>query len=432
MSFKRELNNFLKNLEALELFVETQSKLIKPLKKGKSLSEKDLDGSIAVLETMSEIFAEYSKQQEDDVEIKNIKPSNQHVENLENLGVSFTQNEDGQLQIEFTDNRFAEKFHEAIQLGDLTHRQIELVYRNSLISLMMYFENLVSGIIKMRLKLFPDSFNPHDKTIKYSELIEFESLSDALEFLIDNEVVKIMYGGFKDWLLYLKKSGVQTNKMDSLTEAINEAHNRRNLFVHNDGIINSIYLKKVHTEYTVGLEKGKSIKITNDYIKDVIEKVKKYGAILLLNAWRAYQGSEKEERLESCERLAYSIMKKGEWDLAKAIYEFIYEELNTYGDKTRTQINIWLCKKELGYFKNVQEEIESYDVSGLQTQYHLCIASILEQNDKFFEMLDKEPNSLEEEYLKDWPVLGYVRTDERMKRYLKTSMANDDVKVEIV
>ncbi|QOK28050.1 hypothetical protein IIE26_05105 [Cytobacillus oceanisediminis] len=428
MSFNRELNNFLKNLEALEIFIETQTKVINPLDKEGLIGEKEIDGTITVLETISDMISKIKGKKENAGEkLDIIQPDNPKVEVLESIGVSLTQNENGSIQLSFSDKNLADTFNKAVKWSDLTNRQTELVYRNSLISLMMYFENLISGIIKRRLKLFPDSFNPNDKTIKYSELLEFENLSDALEYLIDNEVVKIMYGGFKDWIAYIKKSGVELKKVEFLSEAINEAHNRRNLFVHNDGIVNNIYLKKVSKEFIDGLEKGKPINITNEYIIKAIDNVKKYGTLLLFEAWKTYQGSEKDKRLDYCEKLAYEFLIGEKWDLAKVLYEFIYDEISSYGDKTRAQINIWLCQKQLGDFDAIKAEIEKFDASALQTKYHLCISSILEENDKFYELLDKEPYAISEESLKEWPVLSYVRNDERMQKYLNKNNTENEI-----
>lgn len=429
MSFQNMLNNFLKNLEALDLFIEAQDNLIKnPEKKETTFkNQEEIKTTIKIFEKMIDLL----ENKDDDVKQFEFLLENVNKE-VETLGVEFSRNEKygdetDRIKIGFTNENIAKSFTEVIRLGDLTKRQKELVYRTSLTNVMIYFENLISGIIKQRLKSYPNSFNPNDKTIKYSELIEFDSFADALDHLIDNEVVSIMYGGFKSWVTYLNKSGVKTKIVDNFTEEINEAHNRRNLFVHNDGIINSIYLNKVNAKFTDGLEKGKTIHISEEYIKRVIEIVKKYGTLLLLESWKTFNATERDQRLDVCEDLAYESLKSEHWDFAKDIYKFINEETDNYGTKIRAQINLWLCEKQLGNYDTIKEDIKAFDLSGLKTYFHLCVSSLLEDNDKFFELLELEPHELVEDQLREWPILSFVRNDKRMEKYLSIDINKSEV-----
>ncbi|MFI8493312.1 hypothetical protein ACIGC1_10435 [Peribacillus butanolivorans] len=413
MVFKKTLNNFLKNLEALDLFLEAQSDLINHNEKTSFRLEKK-ENTLEALTSIKQVLELASNEnKQDEISSKvNIK------EQLLELGVEITE-EDGRTTIGFKDREFAENFQRVLNIGDLTQRQIEMVYRNSLTSLMIYFENLVSNIIKQRLQLFPNSFNPNEKSIKYGDLIQFENLSDALDHLIDNEVIGIMYGGFKSWVTYLNKAGVKTKKVDILLEEINEAYNRRNLFVHNDGVINNVYLNKVNSKFTKGLSKGAPIHITEMYLKGAIEAVKKYGVLLLLESWNSFGGeNESEERKQYVEEIAYEALKKGQWEFAKHLYEFIFDDTEQFGTKTTCQINIWLCEKMVGKYDDIKDDIISCDVSGLKTQYKLCLLALLEENDTFFKLLEKEPDSLNKRELAEWPILASIRKDKRTEDFL--------------
>ncbi|MFJ7681644.1 hypothetical protein [Peribacillus butanolivorans] len=411
MVFQKTLNNFLKNLEALDLFLEAQSDLI-----SNNVRIDRKENTLEALTSIKQILELALAKKEDkqgDISFKvNVK------EQLLEMGVEITE-QDGSTKIDFKDRETAESFKRVLNIGDLTSRQIEMVYRNSLTSLMIYFENLVSNIIKQRLQLFPHSFNPNEKSIKYGDLIQFENLSDALDHLIDNEVIGIMYGGFKSWVTYLNKAGVKTKKVDIFLEEINEAYNRRNLFVHNDGVINNVYLNKVNAKFTKGLSKGAPIHITDMYLKGAIDAVKKYGVLLLLESWKSFGGElESEERIHYVESLAYEALKKGQWEFAKHLYEFIVDDTEQFGTKTSCQINIWLCEKMVGKYEDIKDDIISCDVSGLKTHYKLCILALLEENDTFFKLLEKEPDALNKREFTEWPILASIRKDNRTEEFL--------------
>lgn len=420
LSFKTIFNNFLQNLEALEIIIDVQNEMIdshirKEIQSGIDENTNEVTNILEQVLNLARSSDESEKNGNNVLEEVN--------EKYNKLGVLFSKVEDKEnskrtIGVEFDNSEIASSFEKVIKRGDLSVRQKEMLNRNSLTSLMIYFEDLVSGIIKERLKLHPNAFNPNDKSIKYSELIEFESFKDALDHLIEIEVMGIMHGGFKSWISYLNRAGVNTKNIDIFTEEINEAHNRRNLFVHNNGIINNVYLKKVDDKFTSDLIKGSTIHITEEYLKKSLRIVRIYGSVLILESWKLLKESEKDSRLCLVDKIGYEALVGENWVFAKYLYEFVFKETDQYGNKISSQINIWFCEKKLGKFEEIKSEIKSYDVSGLKSYYELCILAILEEHDRFFELLEREPKSIEKQYLREWPILELVRKDDRIEKFL--------------
>ncbi|MFB7159562.1 hypothetical protein [Lysinibacillus sp. NPDC056232] len=414
-----EFHNFIQNLKALELFIKVQDELMNINFRSRGIKNNDFTQAAA--ELLSDVLQLSKNFSEGNFDIQIINETN---EKFADKGVNIfarevEDKETREVAFKITNSQMEREIGEIMRIVDLITRQKELLYRNSLTSLMIYFENLISNIIKMRLFKFPNAFNPNEKSIKYRDLMDFESLDEALEHLIEIEVIDIMYGGFKSWISYLNKAGVNTKKIDLFTEVINEAYSRRNLFVHNDGVINNVYLNKVSKEYSQKVTKGQRLSISEDYLNKAVHNVKIFGVILLLEAWKVFNKDGEDDANDYIFKQAFESMQEQDWEFAKFIYEFLLAEADTHADKIITQMNIWLCEKELGNFEEIKKSIRNCDVSGLQTYFQLVKLSLLENSDEFFRILDRDPDSLDIEELREWPILKYMREDSRMKKYLQ-------------
>ncbi|MEB7455120.1 hypothetical protein [Lysinibacillus sphaericus] len=406
MNLNRQLHNFMQNLKALELFNKAQREIKNDTG---SIDLDDLDTAIEVLSHFTE--KDISQEKVDDLN-----------EKYESSGFTFelTEDDNNKKEVSFriANEETAKRFNEVVQFGDITYRKEELVNRNSLTSLMTFFENLVAGIIRLRLTLHPDSFNPKEKSIKYSDLLDFESIEEALEHLIEQEVMEIMYGGLKSWITYFNKAGINTKRVNALLEEVNEASLRRNLVVHNDGIVNKVYLSKVDSKLIEeGISKGTRLKISKEYLESKIMIIKIYGTIILLESWKKLDKLNFKEAY--VDKLAYDAMRNFEWEFAKYIYEFLFDNVDSYAYKKALQFNIWLCEKELGNFESIKEDIEKCDVGGLKTHYQLCRLSLLDRKEDFYDLLDTDPNCITKDKFMEWPILKYIRDGSRYEEFIK-------------
>src|SRR5690606_32768666 len=117
---------------------------------------------------------------------------------------------------------------------------------NCLISLVSTVEWFFSQILHYYYDKFPDSSGIKNKTLTLDDLKNFGSINDAEKFLIENKIEEILRGSIKDWFKILKddlKLGL--GYKDQYEDELVEIYQRRNLLVHNGGVVNAIYLSKV-------------------------------------------------------------------------------------------------------------------------------------------------------------------------------------------
>lgn len=293
---------------------------------------------------------------------------------------------------------------EAIQM------QNEILYSGSLMLLVTYFENTISKIFKADFQRHPQRMSLENKTVSYKILEVSKDIEDVKCHLIENEVTSIMYKSFSDWIEYFKKNmklnlKYVTEKKPILTEIIQ----RRNLIVHNEGIVNSVYLNLVLKNCRPNVKIGDILIVDRQYIYDAIGLVETAGMAIIIEAW-LNECPENEEEISKILAIIYDeylIFEK--WEIAKVLYEICLEckKLQT-SDELICKINKWQCYKWLGRFEEVEGEVRSLDTSACSPQYKLGVMALLDEYDKFFKYFEKQ-NEIDETHLKEWPLFRGVR-----------------------
>lgn len=100
----------------------------------------------------------------------------------------------------------------------------------------------------------------------YEELVKFSSISDVKDEMIENEVSSLLYKDLDNWDRYFEqKFKIELSKIVDWTK-FKERFYRRNIIVHNSGVINKIYRTK--TGYS---GKNKFVKVSLKYLIQSID-----------------------------------------------------------------------------------------------------------------------------------------------------------------
>src|SRR5690606_16202826 len=118
----------------------------------------------------------------------------------------------------------------------------DLLPKMALVSLVSLFDAYLSRLIKNMFLVKPELLNSSDKSLKFSDLVEFDSLEDARSSVIGMEIESILRESHTDQFKWLEeKIKIPLRDLDSWKVFI-EITERRNLFVHADGLVNKQYL----------------------------------------------------------------------------------------------------------------------------------------------------------------------------------------------
>ena len=330
------------------------------------------------------------------------KGINQFVDNLNSLR-EFIQVVDPILQNIVTDSP-----------RTTTSSHSEILYQNSLISLVSAGEWFLSQILHSQFDQYPNSAGIADKTLKLSDLQSFENMEDAQQHLIEQRVEDVLRGSFEEWIAFLKNQfKLEMGYIDKWQNKLVEIIQRRNLLVHNGGNINSIYRRKVAPELQLFTSNDAPLKlsVSEEYLTESINVFEKSFVLIAAELWKK-QKPENGSRCHVLNELAYKHLLSERWDIAESFSLFVKSDKQT-PEITRLTglINYWQSVKWQGRFEEVRKDVEREDLSAKQEIFRLSRFALLDDEDHFFQLLPQvlKNGGITVEDLHIWPLFRNMR-----------------------
>lgn len=296
----------------------------------------------------------------------------------------------------------------------------EQLYKNSLIGLLSTVEWFFSQILHFYYDKYPDAAGIKSKTLTLDDLKTFGSIKDAEEYLIESKIEEILRGSIKDWFKILKddiKLGV--GYKDKYEEELIEIYQRRNLLVHNGGIVNSIYLSKISDTYKEGLKIGDKIEVSKKYLENAIGKLELVFILIACELWKKLKDDD-DERAYILMNLGYKFLQDKNWDVSECANYFLCgDKKMPIASRTAAQLNVWLCKKESGKYDEIKKEVEGIDFSDKSLIFQVALAALKGDKDFFFEHLPQvlRTEELSPNDLFEFPILREMRETEEFEKF---------------
>jgi hypothetical protein len=305
-----------------------------------------------------------------------------------------------------------------------TFKHIELLYKNSLISLLSSVEWFFSEILHFYYDKYPESTGIQKKTLTLAELKSFGSVADAEKYLIDIKIEEILRGSFDSWLNLLKTElSLKLGYVTSIENELIEIYQRRNILVHNGGKVNSIYISKVHEALRKGVKLNDTIHIDKEYLDGAIRKLQKTFILIASELWKKLDKDDKK-RGDVLTDIIYDNLLKSRWDFCEGLCYFIINDSQLEPiDKLVAQLNYWLCKKRTGKYNDVKDEISKVHFADKKEIFQLALYALKDDKKSFFETLPiaLDSKQLNIERLEEFPIFQELRETEEYKKFKSTS-----------
>jgi hypothetical protein len=169
--------------------------------------------------------------------------------------------------------------------------------------------------------------------------VEIGTVGAAIERIIEKEVEAVMRRSHVDQIAWLEsKSNRPLHENLAVWPDFVELCERRNLLTHTGGVISSQYLAacREHKVELDGKSVGVRLKITPTYYRKAVETVLEFGCKLIQVVWRVLRPNEIELAERELNNLAYKLLTRKEYRLARDILRFGLVEMHKHGsDSTR-------------------------------------------------------------------------------------------------
>lgn len=305
-----------------------------------------------------------------------------------------------------------------------TKDHIDLLYKNSLVSALSSVEWFFSQLLHFYYDKHPESAGIQKKTLTLADLKAFGSIPDAEKHLIDTKIDEILRGNLESWITLLKSDlKLGLGYIDPMIDELIEIYQRRNLFVHNGGIVNSIYLSKVDKKFRKNISSGDKLIVDKEYLDQTICHLQKTFILIGAELWKKLS-PEDTTRSEILGDITYENLIHSRWNICEGLCYFsLKDSFADPVDKAIAQINYWLCKKELGNYSSIEKEINKANFSDKKEIFQLGLYALRGEIKDAINLLPilLETNQTNIERLEEFPILRELRKSDEYKTFKSES-----------
>lgn len=302
------------------------------------------------------------------------------------------------------------------------------VPRSFLVSLVSHYDAFLGGLIRSLFLARPDILSDSEKNITFSQLVGFGSVEDAREYIVEKEVETVLRDSHSkqfDWLE--SKFGLKLREGLSIWPQFIEVTERRNLFVHNRGIVSNQYLQ-VCRKHNVTFDKepqvGEELRVPPEYFSSAYETIFEIGVKLAHVLWRKVQPEDREAADNNLVEIGYDLLSEERFELARRILDFSATTLKKYSDEqtrlvfviNRAQAYRWCGDADMA-----RQILAKENWSTRSDDFQLAEAVLLEDFSRADQIVKRVgPNgSVKKRFYREWPLFREYRKSETFEIIFK-------------
>lgn len=296
----------------------------------------------------------------------------------------------------------------------------ELTGVNAVIGIVSRYDGFLADLMKLLFADKPEILNGSDKEFKASDILTYADFNELKEVLVEKEIETLLRKNHVDQLQWLEAKLKLTLKDFKLFPDFVEIMERRNLFVHANGIVSRQYISECKKNgYTLpeGLKPGDRLDADMAYVRKAYKVLFQVGIMLGFVIWHKIRPQEGEEMMDSLSEVAYDLIKDEEFTLGLDIIDFALTNKSWAKEINFAQQLIFRVNKALAFhLRDMQDECvkiaDSMDVTAADPVYHLAVAVLKMQYSEAYVIMDKigKDDDMRGNY-KTWPLFNKIRQE---------------------
>jgi hypothetical protein len=354
---------------------------------------------------------------------------------LDKKGVKNQEDEDVTYDIPLEHSREHRKFKKRLENSKSSYIIIPRSYIVSLISL---YDAYLGRLIKTMFLAVPEKLNSSQKQIEFGQLMSFSTLDEARDFIIEKEVETVLRTSHIEQFEWLEKQlGTTLRKgLDSWVNFV-EVTERRNLFVHTDGIISSQYIKNCQKNQ---VKLGKNSKIGNElivtpkYFRESYNCLFEIGVKLGQVMWRKLRPDEIYEADTNLHNICYNLLTEENYLLVINLLEFYLYTIPKHSSsevKYRETLNLAQAYKWHGEEEKMQKLLVQHDWGVLANNFRFGYEVLVENYNEASSIMKRiDENEISKSDYLTWPLFKEYRKSEIFKTTYKEKFNEDFIDLE--
>lgn len=313
---------------------------------------------------------------------------------------------------------YATKIHTA------NHRKERLARESALIMGLSSAEVLVAELARQYFLSNPEKIDDANYKITFAEIATYASIDDARAHIVDRRISDLTHGNVVDWILQVTQFyHAGAGFIDAHKDRLREIGLRRNLLVHNGGVVNSFYVKNADKAVRSSAPIGERLTVSSRYLSQTLDTLRITFLMLVAECWKKALGKGSCDEIASyLNALSYEALSKERWLVSGALSDFVTREKSISSQARLIALfNYWQSLKWSGRFDEVEPTVRDFDITTLGTDYRLAKHALLDERDAFFKELRKAAGAGDFNSLKayDWPIFREMRKEKQFKAILE-------------
>lgn len=294
-----------------------------------------------------------------------------------------------------------------------------LVPRSMMVSLVSQYDAFIGRLLRAIFLARPELLNASEKTLSFSQVASFPSIESIREHVIEKEIEAVLRTSHSDQIKWMEsRFDLPLTKGLSIWPKFIELTERRNLFVHTDGIVSSQYLS-VCRQHGVSLDpetiEGTRLGVPQKYFGQAYCCVFELGVKLGHVLWRKLLPDERESADGNLVSATYELIDRDDNDLALALLDLACDTVRKHSSEwfqlaftiNRAQAYKWSGKKA-----ECTSTLRAVDWSAKGDEFKLADATLREDWPKAIEIVRRIGTSgpISKLNYRDWPLFRELRT----------------------
>jgi hypothetical protein len=292
--------------------------------------------------------------------------------------------------------------------------------RTFIVSLVSQFDAFVGRLVRTLYYGRPELLNSSDRTLTFKQLGSFKDMEAAREFVVEKEVDALLRKSHVEQFEWLEnKFGVPLRKGLASWPTFVELTERRNLFVHCNGVVSIQYLEVCRSngvKLPNDVEVGKELGVNKRYFRSSYECIYEIGTKLAHVLWRKVLPDERKKADGTLINTAAELIGDGRYEMAKGLLEFAFDTIRKFdSDAYRRMliINRAQVYKWSGDEVRAMDILRSEDWSACDDRFALAVNVLEDKFDEAAALIVRVPESdISRTAYRDWPLFRNFQKSE--------------------
>jgi hypothetical protein len=304
----------------------------------------------------------------------------------------------------------------------------KLLPRSLVVTLVSQYDAYLGRLLRCIFLAKPEVLNSSERKLSFQEISDLGSVEAAREYVLEKEVEAILRSSHADQFKWLENAfKLPLNKGLDCWPTFIELTERRNLFVHTDGVVSSQYIsvcQKHGVKLDPNLKEGEQLWVSQSYFRNATACIYEIGIKLGHVLWRKLLPDEREAADGSFINLTYELLVNEEYNMAKLLLDFAFKDFTNFSNEVRKLsllVNRAQAYKWSGDSVKCAEIMGSVDWPARSELLRLANSVLTEQWDDSAKLMRKmgAASEIRSTDYRDWPLFKEFREQPQFRQAFK-------------